>query len=147
SGSVQTIAETLAPVPLFELLDEATRAQLASHVEIVKHPAGTVVFNRGDPGDSMYVVVAGTVEISFKNDTGEKIVLEKAKAGDFFGEISLLDGGPRTASAMVLEDLEAVVVDRGDLDEVLRGRPEAVMHLLTATGRRLRETARLLRST
>jgi uncharacterized membrane protein len=144
---VPTIEDTLAAVPLFELLDEATRAQLAAHVEKVTRPAGATVFHRGDPGDSMYVVVSGAVEISFRNDTGDKIVLERATAGDFFGELSLLDGGPRTASAMVLEDMEALVIDRGDLNEVMRSRPEGVLALLAATGRRLRESARLLRGT
>jgi len=85
------------------------------------------------------------VEIYFKNDTGERIVLETARTGDFFGEISLLDGGPRTASALVTEDLDAVVVDRGDLDEFLSICPAAALSLLAASGRRLRETAKLLR--
>jgi uncharacterized membrane protein len=110
-------------------------------------PAGRVVFSYGDPGDSMYVVRKGVVEMSFENDTGDKIVLETACAGDFFGEISLLDGGARTAEARVLEDLEALVVDRGDLDDLIRVKPQAAMDLLTATGKRLRETSRLLRHT
>jgi CRP-like cAMP-binding protein len=92
-------------------------------------------------------VRAGEVEIFFKNDTGERIVLETAGKGDFFGEISLLDGGARTASAHVTKDLQAVVVDRGDLEEFLRARPAAAMELLTAAGRRLRESAKLLRRT
>ena len=142
-----TVTETLAGVPLFELLDETTRGQLASRVERITRKAGETVFHRGDPGESMYIVLAGAVEIFFKNDTGEKIVLEKPKAGDFFGEISLLDGGPRTASAAVTEDMQALVVSRADLDAVLRARPEAMLALLAASGRRLRETARLLRGT
>ncbi len=144
---MRTVSETLAEVQLFESLDDPTRGFLAERVDVAKHPQGHVVFHRGDPGESMYVVLTGEVEIFFKNDSGERIVLETAKAGDFFGEISLLDGGPRTASAVVTQDLEALVVDRGDLDEMLRKRPEAALLLLAATGRRLRETARLLRGT
>jgi uncharacterized membrane protein len=86
----------------------------------------------------------GVVEMWFKNDAGERLVLETARAGDFFGEISLLDGGPRNTSALVTEDMEALVVDRGDLDEFFRLRPAAALDLLAATGRRLRETANLL---
>jgi uncharacterized membrane protein len=144
---VENVEEALANVPLFELLDSSARKTLAERVSLVKHPAGHVVFHRGDPGDSMYVVVTGAVEISFKNDTGDNIVLETARDGDFFGEVSLLDQGPRTASAIVKEDLEAVIVDRGDLDELLALRPESAMRLLQATGRRLRDSARLLRNT
>jgi CRP/FNR family cyclic AMP-dependent transcriptional regulator len=144
---VSSHADVLAEVPLFSLLDDQERAALAERVEVVTLRAGKVVFSYGDPGDSMYVVRSGVVEISFANDTGDKIVLETARTGDFFGEISLLDGGARTAAALVLEDLDALVVDRGDLDELIRVKPQAAMDLLTATGKRLRETSRLLRHT
>lgn len=140
-------ADVLAEVPLFSLLDDQERAALAERVDVVTLPAGKVVFSYGDPGDSMYVVRSGVVEISFANDTGEKIVLETARTGDFFGEMSLLDGGSRMAAALVIEDLEALVVDRGDLDELIRIKPQAALDLLTATGKRLRETSRLLRHT
>jgi uncharacterized membrane protein len=139
--------DVLAEVPLFSLLDDQERAALAERVDLVILPEGGVVFRYGDPGDSMFVVRKGVVEISVENDTGDKIVLEMARAGDFFGEISLLDGGARTAQALVLEELEALVVDRGDLDDLIRVKPQAAMDLLTATGKRLRETSRLLRHT
>ena len=144
-GSVTTPADLLAEVPLFALLDPEARSQLAARLERIEAPAGKTLFLRGDPGDALYVVRSGEVELFFKNDTGERIVLETARAGDFFGEISLMDGGPRMTSALVTRDLEALVVDRGDLDEFLRLNPAAAMDLLGATGRRLRETARLLR--
>ena len=137
----------LSKVPLFSLLDDTERAALAERVDVVKAKAKDVLFNSGDPGDSLYVVLDGVVEISFKNDTGDKIVLEVAREGDFFGEISLLDGGARTASAIVIEDIQALVVDRGDLDEFFRIKPHAALDFLAATGRRLRENSKLLRHT
>ena len=142
-----TRAQTLAEVPMFALLDEQEREALAERVDEVSIKAGTAVFNHGDPGDALYVMLSGTVEIFFKNDTGERIVLETAHQGDFFGEISLLDGGARTASAHVTEDMQALVVDRGDLDEFLHKQPSAALDLLAAAGRRMRESARLLRHT
>jgi CRP/FNR family cyclic AMP-dependent transcriptional regulator len=141
---VPTQSEMLADVPFFALLDDQERAMLAERLDVVNLAAGQSFFNRGDPGDSMYVVCRGVVEMWFKNDQGDRIVLETARAGDFFGEISLLDGGPRNASALATEDTEALVVDRGDLDEFFRLRPAAALDLLTATGRRMRETATLL---
>jgi CRP/FNR family cyclic AMP-dependent transcriptional regulator len=137
--------QLLADVPFFELLDAEQRAILAARVETTQEKAGHAMWGYGDPGDSLYIVRSGAVEIYFKNDTGERIVLETARTGDFFGEISLLDGGPRTASALVTEDLDAVVVDRGDLDEFLSICPAAALSLLAASGRRMRETAKLLR--
>jgi CRP/FNR family cyclic AMP-dependent transcriptional regulator len=141
---VPTQSEMLSNVPFFALLDDQERAALADRLDVVTFPAGQSFFSRGDPGDSMYVVRSGVVEMWFKNDVGDRIILETARAGDFFGEISLLDGGPRNASALAREDTEALVVDRGDLVEFFRLRPAAALDLLTATGRRLRETATLL---
>jgi CRP/FNR family cyclic AMP-dependent transcriptional regulator len=139
--------QVLAEVPFFALLDEQERATLAERVETVTFPGGTPLFHRGDPGDSLYIVLNGEVEIFFKNDTGERIVLDTAIPGHFFGEISLLDGGARTASALATKDVEAVVVDRGDLAELIRLKPDSAMEILTATGRRLRETNEKLRHT
>ena len=138
-------ADLLAEVPLFSMLEEHERVELARRLERVQAPAGKTMFHRGDPGDAMFIIRSGCVEIFFKNDTGGRIVFETVRAGDFFGEISLLDGGPRTADAIVTEDLDALVVDRGDLEEWLRGHPEGALNLLASMGRRLRDSARLLR--
>jgi uncharacterized membrane protein len=140
-------AALLAEVPFFAFLDEEERATLAAQVEIVQHPAGQVVFNVGDPGDSLYVIRSGEVEVFVRNDTGHRIVLETAGPRHFFGEMSLLDGGPRTASVLVSEDLEAIRVDRDDLFKLLQKHPTASLALLAAMGRRLRQTGELLRHT
>jgi CRP/FNR family cyclic AMP-dependent transcriptional regulator len=144
----QTLAaELLAEVPLFQLLDDDERSLLAAELDIVTYNVGDLVFNYGDPGDSLYVIRKGEVEVFFKDDTGERIVLETARPGDFFGELSLLDNGPRTASVVVTRNLEALRVDRGDLDHLLKLHPESALELLTAMGRRMRVTAELLRHT
>jgi CRP/FNR family cyclic AMP-dependent transcriptional regulator len=140
-------ADLLAEVPLFQLLNDEERHLLAAELDIVRYSVGEVVFNTGDPGDSMYVIRRGEVEVFFKDDTGEKIVLETARTGDFFGELSLLDSGPRTASVIVTRDLEALHVDRADLDHLLKLQPGSALELLTAMGRRTRVTAELLRHT
>ena len=142
-----TRVEALAEIPLFSLLDEQERAALAERLDEASFPAGTTIFHTGQPGDALYVVRTGEVEIFFHSDTGDRILLETATAGGFFGEISLLDSGPRTASAVVTKDAELLVVDREDLEAFLKKRPEAALDLLGATGRRLRETNRILRQT
>ena len=138
-------AALLAEVPLFQLLDEQERAALAEHLDVVRFPAGHIVFHYGEPGDSMYIVRSGEAEISFKNDTGEKIVLETCTHGDFFGELAFLDGGCRSATVLVTEDLEALLMDRGDLELFLGKHPDAAVDLLAALGKRLRKTTELLR--
>jgi uncharacterized membrane protein len=143
---VSELADALSQVPLFALLDEQERETLATRLDRETFASGKPIFAQGDPGDRLYVVRSGAVEIFVTNDMGDRFLLETAREGDFFGEISLLDGGLRTASATALEDVDAIVVDRGDLEEFLRIRPAAAMDLLTAAGRRLRESSRLLRS-
>jgi CRP/FNR family cyclic AMP-dependent transcriptional regulator len=137
----------LAEVPFFALLDADERGALAERLDEESFSAKSIIFRFGDPGEAMYIVITGSVELAFKNDTGEKIVLETARTGDFFGEVSMLDNGPRMATATVLEDATVLVVDRGDIDAFVRAHPAAALDLLTATGRRLRESARLLRHT
>jgi CRP/FNR family cyclic AMP-dependent transcriptional regulator len=136
----------LAEVSLFALLDDQERALLAERVETVKFAEGAVIFNVGDPGDSMYVVTSGDVELSVKTKTGEEMFLESPGAGEFFGEISLLDEGPRTATARARTPVVAIEIDRGDLDELFRLAPAAAMDLLAATGRRLRHNAMIIRN-
>ncbi len=137
----------LAEVPLFQLLDDQERAALAAHLDVVHFPAGHIVFNYGEPGDSMYVVRSGTAELSFHNDTGEKIVLETCTRGDFFGELTFLDGGSRSATVLVTEPMDALLMDREDLVMFLGKHPHAAVDLLTALGKRLRITSELLRHT
>lgn len=142
-----TDAALLADVPFFQALDDQEREELAAQLDLVELPAGQVVFNYGDPGDSLYVIRSGSVEVFFKDDTGTRIVLETAEHGDAFGELSLLDNGPRTASVVVTSDMQAMRLDRNGLELFLRKRPAAALDMLTAMGRRLRVTAEKLRHT
>ena len=138
--------EILKAVPLFGFLDDVEGRALASRVELIDLVAGTVLFEYGAPGDSMYVLKEGTVEISVRTKTGQKVVLQEMGPGDFFGEISLLDEGPRTATASVVTSGQALVVDRGDLDELIRIHPAAALDMLQAAGRRMRQTSQLVRN-
>jgi uncharacterized membrane protein len=142
-----TDADILAEVPLFHRLSRSALASLASRIDVEVYSAGVEMFSHGDPGGSMYVVRNGIVELYFKNDTGDHITLETVGPGQFFGELSLLDGGPRTASALVKQDLEALVIDRGDLEALVAASPDAAMSLLAAAGERQRTTVGLLRHT
>lgn len=139
-------SELLAAVPFFALLDSEERAALAQKVELRQVRGGQTIFAMGDPGDALYVVSSGEVEIFVKNHQGERITLEVAGAGHVFGELSLLDGGPRTATAIARTDAELLSVNRQALDEFLRLSPAAAMDMLEATGKRLRETSKLLRA-
>ena len=140
-------AALLTEIPFFNFLDESERVTLAAQLEEVQIPEGQVLFNYGEPGDCLYVIRSGKAEVFFKDDTGNRIVLEIAGTGDVVGELSLLDGGPRTASVVVTETLDALRLDRADLDQFLRRHPAAAIDLLGAMGRRLRVSAERLRHT
>jgi CRP/FNR family transcriptional regulator, cyclic AMP receptor protein len=142
-----TDAALLAGVPFFQYLDDEEREVLAQQLDAVSLPAGQLVFQVNDPGGTMFVIRTGSVEVFFKDDTGERIVLETPGPGEVFGELSFLDGGGRSASVLVVEDLEALAVDRDDLDHLFRIHPEAGLDVITAMGNRLRRTVQLLRHT
>jgi uncharacterized membrane protein len=140
-------AALLAEIPFFHFLDDGERISLAAQLEEVQVPEGQVLFNYGEPGDCLYVIRSGKAEVFFKDDTGTRIVLEVAGSGDVVGELSLLDGGPRTASVVVTEKLDALRLDRADLDQFLRTHPAAAIDLMSSMGRRLRVSAERLRHT
>src|SRR3954451_1307392 len=140
-------ADLLKEVPLFQLLDDNERAELAAQLDLVSFEPGEVIFQYGEPGDSIYVISVGEVEVFFKNDTGERIVLEVATRGDFFGELSMLDSGTRSASVVATQETQTLRLDRDDLEKFLLLRPSAAMDLLAAIGRRHRETVERLRHT
>jgi uncharacterized membrane protein len=91
-------------------------------------------------------VRSGEVELSISDNVGQKITLDTARAGDFFGEIALLDSGPRTATAVALDGAELFELDRDDLLLLFRRQPDAALHMLAAMGRMTRKADQLLRA-
>lgn len=135
----------LEEVPFFKLLDGDERTALAAVLDETTIHTGDVLFRAGDPGDSLYLVRTGKVELWVKDHVGEKIVLAVAETGDFFGELSLLDNGPRAATAQALEDAELLILDREDLLLFLRKKPDAALDILTVMGQRIRNSDELVR--
>ncbi len=139
------LVSLLAEVPLFKLLDNDERATLAQMMEQSSFTAGARIFQEGEPGDRMYVVCSGEVELATKDKLGQKLVLTTAARGDLFGEMSMLDHGARNAQATVLADAELLVLDRPTLIEFLRRRPEAALDMMAVMGSRMRATTNRLR--
>lgn len=139
--------ELLKDIPLFQLLDASEAEALAAKLTVVRFQAGEPVFFAGDPGDAMYVIAEGEAEVFFKNDTGEKIILERPGKGDFFGELAFLEQGCRNASVTAATDFTAFRLAHADLQVFLESRPKAALHMLAAFARRLRFTAEQLRHT
>jgi len=136
----------LAEIKMFASLNEDDRQALAEVVDKLKVPAGHTLFHAGDPGDSLYVVESGQIELFIKDNVGQKIVLTIAETGDTFGELAMLDSGPRTATAVALFDSELIVLDRHDLILLFQRKPEAALHMLAALGGMTRKADELLRT-
>lgn len=136
----------LKGISIFELLHDADREELAKVVDVVSLKAEDVLFEAGEPGDSLFIVRAGEVELYIKDTAGQKIVLTIAEQGQVFGELSLLDSGPRTATAIALSDAELLVLDREDLLLLFQKRPDAALHMLAGMSGMTRKADELLRT-
>src|SRR5262245_41945950 len=136
----------LAYVPLFALLDDEERAALADVLEVARFPKGQAIFRTGDVGGALYLVNAGLIRVSFENNEGDQVILGEYGRGQVFGEISLLDGGPRTSTALALEDTEVLILNRSHLLEMITKHPHSAMDLLTVIGARLRASDQFLRT-
>lgn len=139
-------AELLKGIEIFELLDEDDRIELAKVVDTQQISAGETLFQAGEPGESLFVVRFGEIELYIKDTAGQKIVLTIAEEGKMFGELSLLDTGPRTATALALTDTELLVLDREDLLLLFQKKPDAALHLLAAMSVMTRKADELLRT-
>ena len=137
--------DMLAEVPLFETMDDNERDSLCQLLETRQFGKGDTIFRAGDVGDSFYIVRSGSVQIYIENFEGEKIILRESTPGDVFGDVSMFDGGPRTATAVATEETEVLFLDKEGLLELVKKHPHAALDLLSVMGKRLRSTNELLR--
>ena len=137
--------EALRAVPLFRALDDEAANELCELLTMRDVAAGTSLFHRGEPGDAMYLIENGRVRISLKDTDGHDATLAEMDDGDFFGEMSLLDGHARSADATASVDCRLAVLSRADFRSFLRKDPDIALGVLTALTHRLRRTDDLLR--
>jgi hypothetical protein len=108
--------------PLFEVLSDIERAAIVQEMELETHDEGSVIINEGDPGTSMYLVASGEVKVYTRSSTGT-LYLARLGEGDFFGEVSVLTGKPRTATITASQRTELLRLDKTKLDGVLSKHP------------------------
>ena len=130
--------ELLSRVPLFETLSQAHLGRLAALAEEARYHQGRVIVKRDDPGRAFYVIVEGAAKV-----VKGKIVTAKSEAtlgpGDFFGELSLLDGEARSATVVAASDMTAIRVERTAFRRLLRENPDLSIKLLEGMARRTRK--------
>jgi cAMP-dependent protein kinase regulator len=134
----------LAASILFQSFPPEERRKLLAEVTLEEFPAGNLVIEEGTPGDCLYIIKSGEVEVFTLDAMREKLVLAKLQEGDYFGEISLISGKPRTASVKVLRAAELVRLDKKNFDRIVAGHPETLKVLEDSLQTRLENKLRML---
>jgi CRP-like cAMP-binding protein len=134
------VDDVLMSAPLFAALDAEAAVALKSSMEERRLLKGDVLFAEGDPGDRLYVVTDGKIKLGHASGDGRETLLAVMGEGEMFGELSLFDPGPRTATATALTDATVMGLGHAALRPWLTGRPEVAEALLQALAQRLRRT-------
>ena len=132
---------------LFRGLPRETRARIAALATRRQYEEGAIIFMRGDPGDSLCGVATGRVRISATGPGGKEVFLNIMEPGDAFGEIALLDGSPRTATATAMARTELIVIPRDAFSALLQSQPQLAAHLIQLLCKRVRWTAEQMEDT
>jgi signal transduction histidine kinase len=142
-GQGAVMLDELRQVPLLADLSEEDLAQLYKMAETVSIPAGELVLREGDPGDSLFVVLDGELEVS-KRHGRQDVLLAVYKAGQFFGEMALLEQAPRSASVRTLRESRLLVISQAAFQTLLSCSPSAPLNILHTVTSRLRSTESML---
>ncbi len=137
-------ADVLSQIPIFSALGDEDRMSLAERIDRQSFPKGSVLFRRGEPGNALYIIIRGQIRIFASTRQGNEITLALLGAGEFFGEMALLDGQSRSANAEATEETELHFLDRDNFFSFLMNKESALRAILCALSQRLRTTDDLL---
>lgn len=137
-ASQKQTAEFLSRVPLFKGLKKRQLESLAKRFVERDYPAGTAIVTQGKGGEGLFIVVAGHTDVIRVRGDGEKVQVNAFGPEDFFGELALLDDGPRTASVITTEPTKCLALTRWDFFGALRGDVEMAITILEEMAKRFR---------
>jgi CRP/FNR family transcriptional regulator, cyclic AMP receptor protein len=137
--------EALRTVPLFASLDDGSASALRRLLKRRALKRGDVLFHQGDAGNAMFLIERGRVSIYITDDEGKEVTLAELAQGDFFGEMALIEGKPRTAGARAAEETSLASLSRDDFIAFVRLNADVALAMLGALSDRLRATDELLR--
>jgi len=136
-----SIVELLARTRLFRSLDLPSRQAIAQEMRDVRYSAGQTIFARGDPGNTIYLVLEGRVRLSVSTAEGRELSFAHAITGDIFGEIAALDGSPRSASASALTEVKMKSLAAAALQRLLATNPTLCKGIIEFLCTRLRDVS------
>ena len=128
-----------------EVLPQGLLDKIAGVATVRAFPKRAIMVSEGDETDSLYVMLAGKARVFVADDKGREVQLNQLGPGEYFGEVTL-DGGPRSASVMALEDCRCAVVKRAELTPFLEKNPELALHVVRKLARRVRDLTDNVRS-
>ena len=137
---MEGVEETLARAGIFQGVDPDAVQALIKDMETVTFPRGTTIFDEGEPGDRLYIIVDGKVKLARHAPDGRENLLSVMGPSDMFGELSIFDPGPRTSSAVCVTEVTAATMDSAMLKKWIDEHPEISQQLLRVLARRLRRT-------
>ena len=132
--------DLIRDIPLLARLPDGDLSALASRGRVRSYRSGDAIFREGEPGDSLHMVIEGQVRIVVLSAVGEEVTVTYLGPGECVGDLALLDGRPRSASALASQATKTLVVTRGDFRRWLRERPQAAFALLETLSLRVRRT-------
>lgn len=133
-------------IPLFAEMDDAELVQIANALKRRSFAAGQTIFFQGDPGNAAYIIESGRVRIYVHGEEGQEVSVVLYGPGDLFGEMALLDRGPRSATATAMEDLMLLALSADDFHRHLRQSHQLALNLMLTLSTRLRETTETIES-
>lgn len=131
--------QILRGIPLFSRLDDDEAAVLAAQLDQKYFLAGQLIISAGEAGDTMFIVQAGKVELFIQDSIDAHVTLGYVEPGELFGELSLLDKAPRSASAIAVTNTTLLCVDAQDLLILVRSHPHAALDMMSMLGKRVRD--------
>ena len=137
---MEGVEETLARAGIFQGVDPDAVSALIADMETVTFPRGMTIFDEGEPGDRLYIIVSGKVKLARHAPDGRENLLSVMGPSDMFGELSIFDPGPRTSSAVCVTEVTAATMDSTMLKAWIDNHPEISQQLLRVLARRLRRT-------
>ena len=136
----------LHQIPIFSCLEDDELDRLGQVAVRKKFPRNTVLLSEGDITDSLYVIISGKVKTIINDENGREIILSISGPGEYFGEMALIDGEPRSATIVTREPCQMFVFSKEDLKGILRSNPDMIFTLLKGLVKRLRETDKKIES-
>lgn len=136
----------LAHIALFSDLAQKDLELISNHSVIKSYPKNCILINEGDQSDAMYVILEGKVKVFLSDEDGKEVILNIEEAGEYFGELALLDEEPRSASVMTLEPSRLMVIAKKDFHRCLLDNPELSLKLIRYLAQRVRTLTETVRN-